>query len=569
MIRYSLNSSNPTSQYIKITIEFEPTNEIEKIQLPSWRPGRYELGNFAKNVKGFNVLNEKGNTLNFTKITKDCWEVIVNKAKKVFVQYEYYANELNAGSTYLSEEQLYVNPVNCLAYVIGREQEEIEIKLEIPSDYVIAGSLPMKGFTLSAANFDELADSPFICSNTLQHDTYSVDDVIFHLWFQGEVKVDWKKVLTDFEAFSTKQIEKFGSFPVEEYHFLIHITPNRTYHGVEHFRSTVIQLGPSYGIFNEFYSDLLGVCSHELYHTWNVKSIRPIEMFPYNFTKENYSNLGYLCEGVTTYMGDLFLLKSGVFSIDEYLKELSTQIQKHIDNGGRFNYSVAQSSFDTWLDGYVPGTPQRKVSIYTEGCLISFMLDVMIIVNSEGEHSLDNVMTELYTEFYLKGKGVSENDYKQTLEKYTQTSLDTFYEDYIHGKRDFLPMLTESLSLIGLELKLKPTGKVGQDILGIKTIPQNNNVVIKAIQPNSAGSISGLMLEDEIVALNRFETSLEFEKWLNHFANEDLVVLVKRKGKYLDIKIEMSNNKAFQEAIITQLKKLETDQQNFFTKWSN
>jgi predicted metalloprotease with PDZ domain len=322
-------------------------------------------------------------------------------------------------------------------------------------------------------------------------------------------------------------------------------------------------------VFNEFYSDLLGVCSHELYHTWNVKSIRPIEMFPYNFTKENYSNLGYLCEGVTTYMGDLFLLKSGVFSIEEYLKELTTQIQKHVDNGGRFNYSVAQSSFDTWLDGYVPGTPQRKVSIYTEGCLISFMLDIMIIVNSEGEHSLDNVMTELYTDYYMKGKGVSEQDYKMTLEKYTQTSLDTFYIDYIHGRRDSKTLLTDSLNLIGLDLQFKPTGKSSQDMLGIKTIPQNNNLVIKSIQPNSSAAISGLMLEDEIVALNRFETNQELDKWLNHFSEKDWAFLVKRKGKFIDINISKSNSNAFQEALISKNKKLDLEQQAFFTKWSN
>ncbi len=569
MIYYKLNSSNPTSQYIQINIDFEPTNEIEKIQLPSWRPGRYELGNFAKNVKGFKVTDESGKELEFTKITKDCWEVKVNSSNTVHIYYEYYANELNAGSTYLSEEQLYVNPVNCLTYIVGREKEAIDIELIIPSDYVIAGSLPIKGTTLTAENFDELADSPFICSNTLQHDTYSVDDVIFHLWFQGEVKIDWKRVLADFESFTKKQIEKFGSFPVEEYHYLIHITPNRTYHGVEHFRSTVIQLGPSHSVFNEFYSDLLGVCSHELYHTWNVKSIRPIEMYPYNFTKENYSNLGYLCEGVTTYMGDLFLLKSHVFSLDEYIKELSTQIQKHIDNGGRFNYSVAQSSFDTWLDGYVPGAPQRKVSIYTEGCLISFMLDVMIIVNSEGNHSLDNVMTELYTDYYMKGKGVSESNYKTTLEKYTQTSLDTFYEDYIYGKRDFLPLLSETLKLIGFDLKFKPTGKASQDILGIKTIPQNNNLVIKSILSNSAAANSSLMLEDEIIALNRFETNLELDKWLNHFTEEALVLLVKRKGKYLDINITKSNSNTFQEVSISRIKKTDLEQQSFFTKWSN
>ena len=142
-------------------------------------------------------------------------------------------------------------------------------------------------------------------------------------------------------------------------------------------------LGPSYVVFDAVYPDLLGVSSHELYHTWNVKAIRPIELFPYDFTKENYSELGYLCEGVTTYMGDLFLFKSNVFSEEEYFNELNQQLQKHFDNPGRFNYSVAASSFDTWLDGYVPGVPNRKVSIYTEGCLIALVCDLMIIHHSK------------------------------------------------------------------------------------------------------------------------------------------------------------------------------------------
>ncbi|MBK6527068.1 MAG: hypothetical protein IPG07_16880 [Crocinitomicaceae bacterium] len=104
----------------------------------------------------------------------------------------------------------------------------------------------------------------------------------------------------------------------------------------------------------EGYDDLLGVCSHELYHAWNVKTIRPADMLPYDYSKENYSRLGYVCEGVTTYMGDLFLAEAGVRDFVWYRKELEKLLQKHFDNFGRFNYSVAESSFDTWLDGYVP-----------------------------------------------------------------------------------------------------------------------------------------------------------------------------------------------------------------------
>jgi predicted metalloprotease with PDZ domain len=212
MIHYTLSTDNPSAQYIQISMQFEPTTEVERIQLPAWRPGRYELGNFAKNVKGFKVYNEKDEELLFHKITKDCWEVQTNNATIIRVIYEYYATDLNAGSTFLSEEQLYVNPVNCCTYVIGREKEGIIVDLKLPTTYVIASSLEMDQHTLFAKDFDELADSPFICSNTLQHNSYNVGEVLFHVWFQGEVKVDWEKLLPDFTAFSEKQIEKFGVF---------------------------------------------------------------------------------------------------------------------------------------------------------------------------------------------------------------------------------------------------------------------------------------------------------------------------------------------------------------------
>src|SRR6185369_4870034 len=113
---------------------------------------------------------------------------------------------------------------------------------------------------------------------------------------------------------------------------------------------------------------------------------------PYDYTQENYSRLGYVAEGVTTYYGDLFLARSGVFNLDEYFEELNQRINKHLNNYGRFNMSVAQASFDTWLDGYVPGIPHRKTSIYDEGCLIALMTDLLIRRHTKNKKSLDDVM---------------------------------------------------------------------------------------------------------------------------------------------------------------------------------
>ena len=351
MVSYFFSIENPQQQYIRIKATFRTDNNLTTLRIPSWRPGRYELGNFAKNVKGLKVYDAQSKRIEFTKKTKDSWEIDTSQTSSIMVEYGYYATDLNAGSTYLSKDMLYVNPVNCCMFTDETSGEETRLELYIPGDWKIAGSMEQEDRVLKAANFDELADSPFICSASLQYNFYEVKGVLFHVWFQGECKPDWDKLIPDFKAFSEKQIEKFVEFPEKEYHFLIHVLPYKAYHGVEHCKSTVITLGPSYDVFGSLYKELLGVSSHELYHTWNVKNIRPIEMYPYDFTKENYSRLGFICEGVTTYMGDLFLLKCGVFSLKAYLNELNAQLQKHFDNSGRFNYSVADYYFDTWLDG--------------------------------------------------------------------------------------------------------------------------------------------------------------------------------------------------------------------------
>jgi predicted metalloprotease with PDZ domain len=300
MVKYSFSCENPSQQYISIKATFSVNSKTTTVQLPSWRPGRYELGNFAKNVKGFRIFDENNKAVSFKKLVKDAWEVDTEGKKEIRVEYSYFAAELNAGSTFLNAEQLYVNPVNCCVFTEETKREPVELELAIPSDWKIAGSMKENGTVLSASNFEELADSPFICSNSLQYNQYEVNGTIFHLWLNGEVKPDWKRLVKDFKAFTAKQLEKFMEFPVPEYHFLIHILPYKAYHGVEHQRSTVITLGPSYEVFASLYKELLGVSSHELYHTWNVKAIRPADMYPYDFTKENYSELGYICEGVTT-----------------------------------------------------------------------------------------------------------------------------------------------------------------------------------------------------------------------------------------------------------------------------
>ena len=568
-MRYTLSFDSPNQQYIEVTLKVKPNSDQMIVRLPSWRPGRYQLGDFAKNVSNFSVVDQQGKPLSFKKTDKSSWSIACEHTDELIIHYKYYAAELNAGSTYLDENQLYVNPVNCMLYVEGYENQKHMVQLDLPSQWIYAGPLQFTDNHFSADNFDELADSPFICSSQLQYRTYKVANTTFYVWFNGLIFPDWKKLIDDFKRFSKTQIEKFIEFPTEEYHFLFQILPYKVYHGVEHKRCTVITLGPSYAVFNELYTELLGVSSHELYHTWNVKAIRPADWFPYDFSKENYSEMGYLAEGVTTYMGDLMLFKSGVFDEKQFFKELGNQMQKHFDNFGRFNYSVAASSWDTWLDGYEIGAPNRKVSIYTEGALLAFVSDVFISKSTDNKKKLDDVMRHLYFDFAQQEKGVTEQDYKAVLENVSGSSFDWLFDQYYYGTKAYEGIIHDALDYLGLELVIEPSEDTAASELGLKIISINGVNVVKAIYPGSVSDLAGVMLEDEIIGLNNIAVTNDFNRWIDFFKNEQKELTIKRKNQVIKLMLPELNRTFYKKYRIQKVAQPTPTQKRAFDTWKS
>jgi len=568
-MQYIISYQQPTTHFIDIELVIDKINASELLlQLPAWRPGRYELGNFAKNIQKFQPFDENGNPLPFKKLKKDLWEITTNQAKKIHVNYNYYAAEMNAGSSYLDANQLYVNGVNCLMFVPDYINEKCTLTLQLPHDYQVATGLKAKSkHQFEAKDFHELVDSPFIASNSLQHHSFEQNKVLFHLWFQGECKPDFKKLELDFKKFIDAQINDFGGFPTEEYHFLFQILTYRTYHGVEHYNSTVIALGPSYEIMDEkgWYNELLGVSSHELYHTWNVKQIRPIEMHPYDYTKENYTVLGYLDEGVTTYFGDKYLFTSGVFDWNQYKNTFDKLLERHYTNFGVENMSVAASSFDTWLDGYVKGIPNRKGSIYTEGALIAFITDVFIMKNTSNIKALKDVMKLLYTDFAKKGKGISDLDYKKSVEKIAGVSYNEIYDKLIHGTADFTPFLEEALIYIGCELKISPSNNYNEAKFGFKVRYENNSCIIDNVVPNTEAEKAGIAIGDEILAINNIKLANDLEHWSTYFGDDEQIITLKRAlGKVENIDLKQAKKIYFNNY---QLLKQNEESSNF-KEWS-
>ncbi len=566
-MNFHLSIPKPNEQYLHIECSFAVNQEQIEIYLPSWRPGRYELANFAKNIRGLKVFNEDNQLVPFSKSSKDSWMVNAGKSKLLKIKYQYYSHELNAGSTYVNENILYVNPVNCFIYTKEHLESSIEIDLNIPESWQIATSLNISEKKLTVSSFDALFDAPFICSDSLSKKSYTVKGIIFNIWFNDHLDIPWEKLIHDFERFTSKQIEDFGEFPSKEFHFLIHTPPFKAYHGVEHLNSTVIALGPSYDVFKGMYSELLGVSSHELYHVWNVKSIRPKAMRPYDFRNENYSKLGYIYEGITTYMGDLYLLKSGVFTIKEYLKELQVQFQRHFDNPARFYTSVGESSYDTWLDGYVQGAPGRKVSIYVEGCLIAFVTDYLIRKNTKNKYGIEEVMRRLYYSTDINKEGYDEKDYQDLLESVSGVSFESFFENYINGMHSYEPILQDALAYFGLEMNLENAPLISENSLGIKLKPIRSKYIIHSFSPGSPADMCGLRAGDEIIAVNDIKLDTDLDQWLGYFNIRDIRLTIVRDQIISEKKIPVVHRSFYPKYKLNVLKEKSPTQLKALQSW--
>lgn len=567
-MNYNISYQQASNHYIDIKLEVNAENDsLLRFQLPAWRPGRYELGNFAKNIQSWEAFDEAGQKLSARKLTKDLWEVACEHANKVIIKYNYFANELNAGSSFLSEDQLYVNPVNCLIYEESRLQEKCTLTIEIPESYEIACSLKnIEQGIFEAVNFDELVDSPFIASASLKVHRFEEGGTTFYLWFQGECKPDWSLLENDFRAYTKEQIKLFGDFPTAEYHYLFQILPFSAYHGVEHSASTVIALGPSYSLFQKEgrYEDLLGVSSHELFHTWNVKRIRPIEMIPYDFSKENYTRLGYLTEGATTWYGDLMLLRSKVFDDEAYFRTFNQLLDRHFNNPGALHLSVADSSFDTWLDGYALGVPNRKASIYTEGALITFLLDIKIRSNTENKKSFDDVMRCFYTDYYKKGKGISEVIYKNVVEEVAGKDLTDFFTSYVNGSENYTEELELALAYLGLQMVKEPSLQFHEAYLGVRMI--DNRIV--SVFPDSPAARAGITVQDQPIAINNIQLKDNLSQWLTYFKEEEILIeLVGAQGLVKTVKVELSETICYSKNVLSWVENPTAEQKEAKAVW--
>jgi len=502
MIHISLSTPHIHRKMVKVRVSFSHSEENQIVQLSSWRPGRYEMGNFAKNISHVQAFDSSNENIELRKIEKDKWCIACNSNEQITFEYFYCAAELNAGSTYVNSQMLYVNPVNCIPFLPGRTDEKYTVEILESYTHLSCG-LPHEGNKLFAQNFDELADSPFVASRNIEVLSQEVNGVTFLANIFGITNLNFERFWNDVRIYTQLQLNIFGEFPVSKYRYLLHFTPYFMHHGVEHVTSTVIVMGDGENFDREDkYNEMLAICSHELFHTWNVKTLRPVEMMPYDFTKENYTQLGYVDEGVTTYYGDLCLRRSGIWNNDLWKTSLEKWLNTHHRNYGRFSYSVADSSIDTWLDGYTPGVPWRKVSIYNEGALLSMILDIELIAATNGQKSMDDVMHQMYQQFAKNKIGYSVNDYWKTLEEKGLPNAQEFRKNIAEKAVDYSEYLQNAFNKMGVELIWSPSAIATERLFGFSVDIQMGKSKVTSVCMNSAADMGGLWYGDEILEVD-------------------------------------------------------------------
>jgi predicted metalloprotease with PDZ domain len=274
-----------------------------------------------------------------------------------------------------------------------------------------------------------------------------------------------------------------------------------------------------------------------------------------------------VAEGVTTYMGDVMLVRSGGFSENRFLMELSNFAQKYFDNFGRHNLSVAESSFDTWLDGYSKGIPDRKVSIYNEGALNAMICDMLIREGSKNKYSLDTVMRDMFETLALQGKGYDEQAYRSRLEKYAGHSFSAYFKDYINGTKPLDKILNTALNYFGLQLIDKPSLQACEAQWGMKVEWGLGRFLVTGIHPGSPAEQAEIFNGDEILYINAFRLDNNLNEWLSYFKG-DASLQIKRHNKLIDKRIKANSKVWYKMFGVQKLTKPSAAQRKNYLLWT-
>ena len=535
MIRYQITSDNPTTHYFDVIIQIDkPDPKGQLLRLPNWIPGSYMIRDFSRNIIDLSARSNTGD-LQITQQDKSNW-IVFGDAQVMTIGYKVYAKDLSVRGAHLDHSHGYYNGSSVFLEVVGHSESPCEILITKPpsvqyQNWQVATSLPFKGESrfnfglFEAQDYDDLIDHP-VEMGEFECISFKACGVPHDVILTGRYQCDAVRLKQDLTKICEHHIHFFGEpAPMEYYQFQV-IVVGDGYGGLEHRASTSLMCNrdslplPGQTEVSEKYRDFLGLCSHEYFHTWNVKRIKPAVYQPYDLQKEVYTELLWAFEGITSYYDDLALLRCGLIDEKAYL-ELLSQTLTRVERGlGRKRQSASESSFNTWTKFYKQDENAQNaiVSYYAKGCLIALCIDLQMRIKSQSTVSLDNVMLQLWQTTRDTGKGVEVDTIQVLIGSLVGSEVQQGLDDMICGRTD-LPV-EQLLSGFGVSFNRQcasgQSDKGGQCLTS--TSPQvdfgcflqERDGGLQLIRASEKGSVqlAGLTAGDVIVAINGLKLNL-------------------------------------------------------------
>ena len=542
MIRYQITSRKPVSHYFDVSIQIDaPDQEGLHLRLPNWIPGSYMIRDFARNLLDLRAF-AKDSELAIEQIDKSNWRVAAVQGA-VSIEYKVYAKDLSVRAAHLDHSHGYYNGSSVFLEVVGQGDRPCEVLIEKPgADYCetwqLATSLkpkqakPFEFGLYEALDYDDLIDHP-VEMGTFRRVSFVACGVPHDIILTGRFECDEARLAADLQTICEHHIRFFGEpAPMDYYQFQVMVVGDG-YGGLEHRASTSLVASrnslpkPGQKKVDDDYRDFLGLCSHEYFHTWNVKRIKPAVYQPYDLQAEVYTDLLWAFEGITSYYDDLALLRCGLIEVESYL-ELLAQTMTRVQRGqGRLRQSAAESSFNAWTKFYKQdeNATNAIVSYYAKGCLIAACIDLKIRALTGSQQSLDDVMRQLWREYLEQGRGIEPDSIQQSVSAIAGQDLGPFLDDLIYGT-DELP-LVELLESVGIDV-LQRVAKNSQDKggkdaegdlpaveLGALLKDGEGGISIQRVTESGSAQSAGLSAGDQIIAIDGLKLTLgQLEKRL-------------------------------------------------------
>ncbi len=539
-LAFTVSMERPNTHYYHVVLRCQGLpGQTQDFKMPAWTPGYYRVMDHARHVVDFRAENGRGDALAWEKTAKNTWRVRSDAASTVVVRYDVYAFARSVADCYLDDSRAFISPTGLFMHVAGLIDHPVTVTIEPHSSFgqISTGLDPVRSRpgTFSAPNFDVLYDCPILVGNQ-EMVSFEVQGIPHTVALTEPGDFDRDRLVTVLKQMVEAAVAVVGDIPYRHYTFLM-LGPGRG--GLEHQNSMAVFTELPNLDDPDDYQRWLGFIAHEFFHLYNVKAIRPIALGPFDYDRENYTNLLWLSEGGTVYYQNVILNRAGFMTRDEFLKQFQRSIANYENIPGHRFQSAAQSSFDVWLyflrrDGDSANT---TISYYDKGAALSLLLDLKIRHETQNHRSLDDVMRTLYQTYYQqKNRGFTDQEFRQVCETIAGCDLAEFFEVYVATTADI--DYRKYLAYAGLQIALEPKETAGA-CLGADVRDQEGRLVVTGIRWDSPAARVGLGVEDEIIALDGQRlTSRSLRDLLESHEPGDVVsVLFSRRDRMREVEV--------------------------------